>query len=148
MNKCIFIGRLGQRPELRKTTNGKSVATISLAIKGGENTTWLRLNAWGQTAEFVSEFCDKGTLVVVEARARSYTQEVGGKKVTQIDFNIDWLGKLADKKKEDIQEPVFNKREEIQEPTLTGRRDFVESDFRSNKASDSLDIDTDALPFY
>lgn len=137
MNKCIFIGRLGQRPELRKTKSGQSVATISLAIKGKEDTTWLRLNAWGSTAEFVSEYCDKGTLVVVEARARSYTQEVDGKKVTQIDFNIDRLEKLADKKKEDIQEP-----------TLTGRSDFVESDFRQNKASDSLDIDTDALPFY
>lgn len=137
MNKCIFIGRLGQRPELRKTKSGQSVATISLAIKDKEDTTWLRLNAWGSTAEFVSEYCDKGTLVVVEARARSYTQEVDGKKVTQIEFNIYRLEKLADKKREDIQEP-----------TLTGRSDFVESDFRSNKASDSLDIDTDALPFY
>ena len=138
MNKCIFIGRLGQRPELRKTKSGQSVATISLAIKGiKEDTTWLRLNAWGSTAEFASEFCDKGTLVVVEARARSYVQELDGKKLTQIEFNIDRLGKLADKKREDIQEP-----------TLTGRSDFVESDFRQNKASDSLDIDTDALPFY
>lgn len=137
MNKCIFIGRLGQRPELRKTPNGKSVATISLAIKGKEDTTWLRLNAWGSTAEFVSEYCDTGTLVSVEARAGSHTQEIGGKKISQIELNIERLEKLADKKKEDIQEP-----------TLTGRRDFVESDFRQNKASDSLDIDTDALPFY
>lgn len=136
MNKCIFIGRLGQRPELRKTKSGQSVATVSLAVNGiKEDTTWLKLNAWGGTAEFASEFCDKGTLVVVEARARSYTQDIGGKKVTQIDFNIDRLEKLVDKKS-------------IQEPTLTGRSDFVESDFRQNKASDSLDIDTDALPFY
>lgn len=136
MNKCIFIGRLGQRPELRKTANGKSVATISLAVKGKEDTTWLRLNAWGQTAEFVSEYCDTGTLVALEARAGSRTQEIGGKKMNQIELNVERLEKLADKKREDIQ------------PTLTGRKDFVESDFRQNKASDSLDIDTDALPFY
>lgn len=136
MNKCIFIGRLGQRPELRKTPNGKSVATISLAIKGREDTTWLRLNAWGQTAEFVCEYCGTGTLVAVEARAGNRTQEVGGKKMSQIELNIERLEKLADKKREDIQ------------PTLTGRSDFVESDFRANRASDSLDIDTDALPFY
>lgn len=137
MNKCIFIGRLGQRPELRKTPNGKSVVTISLAIKSKEDTTWLRLNAWGQTAEFVTEYCDTGTLVAVEARAGSRTQEIGGKKISQIELNIERLEKLADKKKEGIQEP-----------TLTGRSDFVESDFRQNNASDSLDIDTDALPFY
>lgn len=136
MNKCIFIGRLGQRPELRMTTNGKSVATISLAIKGREDTTWLRLNAWGQTAEFVTEYCDTGTLVAVEARAGSRVQETGGKKISQIELNIERLEKLADKKREGTQ------------PTLTGRSDFVESDFRANKASDSLDIDTDALPFY
>ena len=135
MNKCIFIGRLGQKPELRKTTSGKSVATISLAIKGKEDTTWLRLNAWGQTAEFVSEYCDTGTLIAVEARAGSHAQEIGGKKISQIELNVERLEKLADKKS-------------IQEPTLTGRSDFVESDFRANKASDSLDINTDALPFY
>ena len=135
MNRCIFIGRLGQRPELRKTKSGQSVATISLAIKGREDTTWLRLNAWGQTAEFVSEYCDTGTLIAVEARAGSRTQEIGGKKISQIELNVERLEKLADKKN-------------IQEPTLTGRSDFVESDFRQNKASDSLDIDTDALPFY
>ena len=135
MNKCIFIGRLGQRPELRKTTSGKSVASISLAIKGKEDTTWLRLNAWGSTAEFVSEYCDTGTLIAVEARAGCHTQEIGGKKISQIELNVERLEKLADKKN-------------IQEPTLTGRSDFVESDFRANKASDSLDIDTDALPFY
>ena len=99
MNKCIFIGRLGQRPELRKTKSGQSVATISLAVKGKEDTTWLRLNAWGSTADFVSEFCDKGTLVVVEARARSYTQEVDGKKVAQIEFNIDRDNRLLSGKR-------------------------------------------------
>ena len=55
LNKVILIGNLGAEPELRSTTGGGRVATLSLATgrqwkdasgQKQEKTAWHRLTAW------------------------------------------------------------------------------------------------------
>ncbi|MEQ1761597.1 MAG: single-stranded DNA-binding protein [Pyrinomonadaceae bacterium] len=86
LNRVCLIGRMGKDPELRTTTTGKSVVEFSLAVAkkfkptdGGPDADWFRVKAWGQTAEFVSNYLSKGRLVSVDGRleTRKYTAADG-----------------------------------------------------------------------
>jgi single-strand DNA-binding protein len=79
-NTVHLTGRIGNDPEPRYLEDGKVVLNLSLATArkyhskerlaqnvnwGEEETDWYGLEIWGQTAEFVSKFVDKGSRVGV-----------------------------------------------------------------------------------
>lgn len=80
LNKAILIGNLGADPEVRSTSNGSRVATLSLATsrqwKGAdgqrqEKTQWHRVVCWNaqrgqQLADIAERYCKKGEKVYVE----------------------------------------------------------------------------------
>lgn len=91
LNRAMLIGRMGRDPEMRSTTSGKSVCSFSLATNDGygenETTTWHNVVCWEKTAEFVSQYCGKGTLIYVDGRiqVRKYTAKDGTERtVTEI----------------------------------------------------------------
>lgn len=90
INSIVLMGRLTADPELKKTTTGKSVVKFTVAIErrfNREETDFLEVIAWQKTAEFVSQYFRKGSMIVVqgEAQTRSYTDNSGGKrKVVEI----------------------------------------------------------------
>ena len=74
LNRVTLIGRLTRDPETRNTSTGKTVASFSIAVDkrfkrdGGADADFFRVTAWGQTAEFVSQYLSKGRLVAVDGR--------------------------------------------------------------------------------
>ena len=69
LNRAILMGRLTADPELRKTQNGTSVTSFTLAVnrsytRNGEQpqTDFIDIVAWRSTAEFVSRYFTKGQL--------------------------------------------------------------------------------------
>ncbi|HEU4762859.1 MAG TPA: single-stranded DNA-binding protein [Gemmatimonadales bacterium] len=81
LNKATLIGNLGADPEVRSTTSGARVATISLATsrrwKGQngewqEKTEWHRVVAWNNRmstlADVIEKYCKKGDKLYVEGR--------------------------------------------------------------------------------
>lgn len=85
LNRAILMGRLTADPDLRQTPNGVSVATFSLAVNRNYNkdqTDFINIVAWRQTADFVSRYFKKGQLVAVEGsiQTRSYTDKQGNKR--------------------------------------------------------------------
>ena len=79
-NSVHLTGRIGNDPEARYLDDGKVVVNLSLAVKrkyhpvewnalnmvsGQEETDWYGLEIWGQTAEFVAKYVDKGSRVGV-----------------------------------------------------------------------------------
>jgi single-strand DNA-binding protein len=80
LNKVILIGNLGADPEVRSTSNGGRVATVSLATgrqwKGAdgtkqEKTAWHRVIFWNakngqQLADIIERYCKKGDKLYVE----------------------------------------------------------------------------------
>jgi len=93
VNKAIVVGYLGADPDIRATSNGTSVGTLSVATtdvwtaKDGnkvENTEWHRVTVWAQLAEFASNYLRKGSLVYVEGKleTRKYTDKDGVEKYT------------------------------------------------------------------
>ena len=75
LNHIVIMGRLTRDPELRKTPNGTSVASFTLAVDrdfknadGTKETDFVDCVVWRQTAEFVSKYFAKGRMAVVEGR--------------------------------------------------------------------------------
>lgn len=75
LNKVQLIGNLGQDPELRYSSTGAPVVTISVATterwkdKAGEKrerTEWHRVEAWGHQAKYIGEFARKGSSLYIE----------------------------------------------------------------------------------
>lgn len=93
VNKVILIGNLGQDPELRYTTSGTAVATLSVATnrkwkdRDGnmqEETEWHRVIVWAQAAEFAGNYLSRGSKVYVEGRlqTRKWQDQNGNDRYT------------------------------------------------------------------
>ena len=93
VNKVILVGNLGRDIEIRYTSGGTAVATLSLATtdvwtdKAGqrqEKTEWHRVVLWGKTAESLQEYLLKGRQIYVEGRlqTRQWDDRDGNKKYT------------------------------------------------------------------
>jgi len=89
LNKVILMGRLTADPELRQTPSGVSTCRFSVAVDRGykskdtgeRQADFIRVNAWRQTAEFVSRYFSKGKMIIVEGSLRNndYTDANGVK---------------------------------------------------------------------
>lgn len=87
LNRVALIGRMTRDPELRRTGNGKAVASFTLAVNrnfktgDGQEADFLNIVAWGKVAENTANYCGKGSLVSVDGRlqSRSYENNQGQK---------------------------------------------------------------------
>lgn len=96
VNKAILVGRLTRDPDMRTTTSGQSVVTLSMATnnfwtdKSGtrqERTEFHNIVLWGRLAEIASQYLTKGQECFIEGRlqTREYTAKDGTqKRVTEI----------------------------------------------------------------
>lgn len=91
MNKVILMGRLTADPEIRNTTDGKAVASYTLAVdrrvaRGatGQTADFIRCVAWEKRAEFAEKYLHKGAKIVIAGRIQtgSYTKTDGTKVYT------------------------------------------------------------------
>lgn len=107
VNRVVLIGRLTRDPELRTTTTGKSVCGFSIAVSkrikpqdGSPDADFFNVSAWGQTAEYVSNYLTKGRLVAVDGRlqSRKYTANDGSNRevVEIVADNVNGLDRPRD----------------------------------------------------
>lgn len=83
LNKSIQMGRLTADPELRRTPNNTAVTSFSLAVErdmpnkqtGEREADFIDYVCWGGTAEFVSKWFSKGSMVAVVGRIQTRTWE-------------------------------------------------------------------------
>jgi single-strand DNA-binding protein len=75
INRVVLVGRLTRDPEMRTTNTGKNVAEFSIAVNkkfkpqdGSPDADFFRVKAWGQTAEYVTNYLNKGRLVAIDGR--------------------------------------------------------------------------------
>lgn len=79
MNKVILMGRLTADPELRQTQSGISTCRFTIAVNrkyadkntGERQADFITCQAWRQTAEFVSRYFNKGSMIAVEGTLRT-----------------------------------------------------------------------------
>lgn len=105
LNKVQLIGRLGSDPEKKVTTSGTSVVSASLATTSfykdqmgqrQESTEWHRVVFWGNLANNVTMYTQKGSLIYVEGRlqTREWTKDDVRRFTTEIvATNMQFLDK-------------------------------------------------------
>ena len=84
-NLVVLTGRLTADPELKTTPNGVSVTSFSIAVsrryRAGEETQadFINIVAWRQTAEFITKYFKKGTMIGIEGsiQTRRYEDKNG-----------------------------------------------------------------------
>ena len=90
LNSIIIMGRLTADPELRSTSSGLSVTSFTVAVDRGyvrageeKKTDFIPVVAWRQTADFVSKYFRKGSMIAVQGslQSRSYEDKNGNKRV-------------------------------------------------------------------
>jgi single-strand DNA-binding protein len=78
-NRVILMGNLTRDVELRYTQNNTAIGKIGIAVnrkyrtqsgEDREETTFVDCEAWGRTAEVMSQYLSKGRPVLIEGRLR------------------------------------------------------------------------------
>ena len=140
INRVVLAGRLVKDPVLRKTANGASVVSFTVACtrrfkqEGQPDADFINTVAWNKTADIVHQYTHKGSLVGVEGRiqTRSYDDK-DGKRVYVTEVVADSVQFLESKSAaaSNAIVPEVN-NQSYQEPYET---------------SSTLDIASDDLPF-
>ena len=96
INNVILMGRLVATPELRNTQTGLAVTSFSLAVErpyaqqGERQTDFINCVAWRKTADFITRFFQKGSMVAITGsiQTRNYEDKNGNKR-TAVEVVVD-----------------------------------------------------------
>ena len=97
LNHIVIMGRLTRDPELRHTQSNIPVASFTVAVDrdykpeaGERQTDFIDCSAWRGTAEFISNYFRKGSMIVVSGRLQSRKwEDQEGNKRTGWDIKVD-----------------------------------------------------------
>lgn len=103
INMVALMGRLTYEPELRSTPNGLAVIRFQIACdrtyqKDSQNrqADFIDCVAWRQTAEFISRYFHKGSMIAVEGtiQTSNYTDKDGNKRkqIEVLTNNVSFCG--------------------------------------------------------
>lgn len=102
LNICAINGRLTAEPELKTTNNGVSVCSFTAAVErnrevnGERPTDFIPCVAWRGTAEFISKYFHKGTMIALAGslQQRKYTDRDGNPRsvIELIVDNVSFCG--------------------------------------------------------
>ena len=107
INTVALMGRLTYDPELRSTPAGVSVIRFQLAVDrnyqraGAERQAdFIDCVAWRQTAEFISRYFHKGSMIAVEGsiQTQNFTDKNGNqrKSVEVVANNVSFCGSRSE----------------------------------------------------
>lgn len=112
MNKAIFIGNIGNDPELKMVNN---VAVLKLQLATNERwidknnekqkrTDWHNITCWGKTAEIIAEYTKKGDKIYIEGKIRNNNyQNKDGAQVYGYEIVVEKFEFLGNKDKDENQ---------------------------------------------
>lgn len=114
LNNVTLMGRLTSDPELKQTPSGVSTTQFTLAVdrdysdKNGERQTdFISCVAWRTTAEFISRYFGKGSMIAVvgNLRSRSYDDKrYPDVKHFVTEVYVDKASFTGEKKKADVEQ--------------------------------------------
>lgn len=128
LNKVIMMGRLTRDPELRFTQNNTAVASFTIAVdrdikSGDQNVDFFDCTAWRQTAEFVSKYFRKGSMIALVGRLQQREwRDKEQTKRTKVEIVVDnaYFGESKKAEPEKMPEvviqdkPVFTEMDDLE----------------------------------
>ena len=149
INRAVIIGRLTREIELRKTQNGLSVASFTVAVNRPKRkdqaegeADFINCVAWRHIAEYIATFGCKGSLVSVQGsiQTRNY-EDADGKTVyvTEVLANqVSILSGGRDKRQENqVNNSLYGQHQ----------NQYQTQDFEQFSDGLTVDLNSDDLPF-
>ena len=161
LNVVALMGRLVYEPELKTTPSGINVCSFriacdrSFARQGEERKAdFIDITAWRQTAEFVSKYFQKGSMIAIEGslQTRQYQDKNGNNRTatevlaSQVSF---CGGKAAEKPAvRDFDQQTENHVREANAAYSTSQKPQSVPEYSQGSADDfSVIDDSEDLPF-
>ena len=151
INKVVLVGRLTREIELKKTNSDTSYCRFSVACtrrvkskqEGAPDADFINCVAWGQSAEFLSKYATKGSIVGVEGRITTGSYEKNGQRVYTTDVTAEAVRLIGSSNGSRQKDESTNKTfTPSSEPSFSSG---IEDAFSNTP---SLEISEDDLPFY
>ena len=144
INRVVLVGRLTRDPELKRANSGTSICSFTVAVDnrmrnpdGTKSASFIPCTVFQQTADNMTKFLRKGSLVGIEGRLsqRSFTRQDGTKA--------------------SVLEVICDSVQFLEPKSQNGNVDQEQSGFVSDipaggeteKNLDTLDLPDDDLPF-
>lgn len=139
VNKVILVGNLGVDPEMRQTSNGDPVCTLSVATsekfknRNGElqtTTEWHKVVLFRRLAEIANQYLRKGSSAYFEGqlKTRKWTDKTGLERyTTEVEVNELKLLDRQDSQSE-VVKPVVAVKERVISPKTSYQPAVVEDD--------------------
>ena len=151
INRVVLVGRLTKDPVLRKTANGVSVTSSTVACtrrfkqEGQPDADFINTVAWNKTADIVQQYTHKGSLVGVEGRiqTRSYDDQ-SVKRVYVTEVVADSVQFLESKSTAASNANAYVPEQGSNQVYQSDNGQSYSNDYTS---SSILDIASDDLPF-
>ncbi len=145
LNCAVLMGRLVADPELRTTGSGISVCSFTVAVDKNfvrqneeRQADFIDIVAWRQTAEFVSKYFRKGSMIAIQGsiQTRMYEDKNGNKRkaVEIVADSVSFCGSKS--------ESGTQSRNDAYSAPIPAAPAFVNAD-----DSDFKEIPEDDLPF-
>ena len=154
INKVVLVGRLTKDPVLRKTANGVSVTSFTVACTrrfkqdGQPEADFINTVAWNKTADSVSQYTHKGSLVGVEGRIQTRSfDDKDGKRVYVTEVVADSVQFLESKSAAASNANSNAYVPDYEQGSNHGYQSDNSQSYSNDFTSSTLDIASDDLPF-
>lgn len=156
INRIVLEGRLTKDPELKKTQSGLSCCFFTLACDknygrqgedGKPTADFISCIAWKQQAEYLNDFGEKGSLIVLEGRIQTRNYDGSdGKRVYVTEVVAERLSVHNTRKKD--HSGIANKSETtLYKTDIKPDKHTAVADYSDLYEGMGENIDPDDLPF-
>ena len=122
-NLVVLTGRITADVELKTTPSGVSVCSFTIAVDRGygekKQTDFINIVAWRKTAEFVSKYFNKASMIGIEGsiQTRKYTDKNGNNRTVfeVVASNIQFIGGKKDNTEETQEDPLVDFSNQVNE---------------------------------
>ena len=146
-NNTVLVGRITKALEMKTTTNGVNVLSFTLAInkkvKEKDQVSYISCVSFNKTAEILNQYCDKGSLILVDGELQSRSYEKDNRTIYVTEVVVGRVVLLDNKQKSDnieVDVPLSPRTEKLLKP----KSDFEK---RKDEVKELLGDTDDSLPF-
>lgn len=157
INNVVLTGRLVEIPELRYTPNNKAVTRFTVAVDRPyrkdveKQADFIKIVAWGSTAEFVCRYFSKGQKIAVIGSIRTGSYEKDGIKRYTTEVYAEKVDFVESKAKESKDKPntsnEYSNNTETSQSTNTTNTDTYDYESAQQEFEEIPTSYSDDLPF-
>jgi single-strand DNA-binding protein len=147
-NNTVLVGRITKALEMKTTTNGVNVLSFTLAInkkvKEKDQVSYISCVSFNKTAEILNQYCDKGSLILVDGELQSRSYEKDNRTIYVTEVVVGRVVLLDNKQKVDNQDTLQSSPRSV---ALNVKAKKTETTSERPEIIESNDLDSNDLPF-